>query len=159
MKTKPSKNILHVIGISLVCIFSLISCSGDGIGLTESGIPLGETGFAAQIQPILDTNCVRCHAPGGLGFTQTGGSGNNGLDLTRGNSHRSLVNQPTFQNPNILPKFRVLPGNSDSSYILQKIISTSPKFGKRMPFDGPPFLSETQVQLIRNWIENGAQND
>ncbi len=147
-------------GLCFICTVSWISCRGDGVGLTESGdLPSSGSGFAAQIQPIFDANCIRCHAPGGSGFLGTGGDQNNGLDLTRGNSHGKLVNQRTFEAPDVPPRWRVLPGEPDSSYIIQKIISDSPKFGNRMPLDGPPFLSQSEIQLIRDWIEAGAPNN
>ena len=145
--------------IICLCIFLTVSCRGDGVGLTESGTQVGVTGFNAQIQPIFDTHCVRCHATGGLGFNQTGGSQNKGLDVTKGKSYDSLVNQPTFQLPDTAPKRRVAPGDPDASYVIQKIVSAPPKFGKRMPFDGPPFLSQSDIQLIRSWIAAGAPNN
>ncbi len=159
MKAKRLKNLLLFVGLGIVCISICVSCQGNGVGLNASGDPEGASGFAAQIQPIFDTNCIRCHAPGGLGFVQTGGTQNNGLDLTRGNSFSRLVNQQTFQNPAVEPRMRVHPGEPENSYIYQKISSSSPKFGGRMPFDGPPFLSQSEIQLIRNWIAQGAPNN
>ncbi|MFQ5750993.1 MAG: hypothetical protein ACE5HI_03270 [bacterium] len=159
MIAKINIDIFLYIGLSLICLGAGLACRGDGVGLAGSGDLLGASGFAAQIQPIFDTNCIRCHAPGGIGFIQTGGSQNNGLDLTSGNSHGKLVNQRTFEAPNVAPKWRVLPGEPDSSYIIQKITSTSPKAGNRMPLDGPPFLSQNEIQLIRDWIADGAPNN
>jgi len=148
-------------GLMLGAAAVWFSCQGDGTGLTESGdLETGNsTGFAAQIQPLFDTNCIRCHSPGGIGFNGTGGAQNNGLDLTRGNSRGKLVNQPTFEAPNVSPNVRVVPGQPDDSYIIQKISSASPKFGNRMPLDGPPFLSQNEIQLIRDWIEQGAPDN
>lgn len=143
----------------IFCMLIWISCRGDGVGLTKSGELEGLTGFAAEIQTIFDTNCIRCHAPGGLGFIQTGGNQNNGLDLTRANSYKTLVNQPTYQLPDTPPEARVIPGDADGSYLIEKISSASPKFGKRMPYDGPPYLSQNEILLIRNWIERGAPDD
>lgn len=134
------------------------SCQGDGVGLTASG-DLPASGFAAEVQPLFDTHCTRCHAPGGFGFDQTGGESQNGLDLTAGSSHGRLVDQRTFQLPDSSPLWRVLPGQPDSSYVIQKIISDTPKAGRRMPFDGPPFLSEAEIETIRRWIASGAPND
>ena len=162
MKAKRPKNILFFIGLSFFCIVLWVSCRGDGVGLDERGDLEGDqppSGFAALIQPIFEANCIRCHVPGGIGFLQTGGDQNNGLDLTRGNSHGRLVNQPTFEAPDVPPRWRVLPEEPDSSYIIQKITSTSPKSGSRMPLDGPPFLSQNDINLIRMWIEEGAQNN
>jgi len=159
MRMPGSKYILFFAKLGFIGIVSM-SCRGDGAGLSQSGDLLtSATGFAAQIEPLFDTNCIRCHAPGGIGFNGTGGNQNNGLDLTSGNSHAGLVNQPTFEAPDVPPRWRVLPGEPDSSYIIQKISSASPKAGNRMPLDGPPFLSENEIQLIIDWIEEGAPNN
>ena len=90
----------------------------------------------------------------------TGGDQNNGLDLTRGHSVARLVNQPTSQAPNVPPTVRVLPGDPAGSYIIQKISANAPiKVGRRMPLDGPPFLSTSEILIIRDWIAAGAQNN
>ncbi len=154
-----SEAVSALAAIGLIAVTSWLSCHGDGVGLTAVGDPQGASGFSAQIQPIFNSNCVRCHAPGGLGYIQTGGTQNDGLDLSRGDSYDSLVRQLTHQLPETAPQWRVLPGDADASYVVQKIVSGAPKFGKRMPFDGPPYLSQAEIQLIRNWIEQGAPND
>ena len=160
MKAKSCKDSLFFIGLSFICIVLWVSCRGDGVGLTEGGdLASAGTGFATQIQPIFDTNCIRCHAPGGIGFNGTGGSQDNGLDLTSGSSYGKLVSQLTFEAPDIQPRWRVLPGEPDSSYIIQMIVSASPKRGSRMPLDGPPFLSQGETDLIKMWIEDGAPNN
>ena len=136
------------------------SCDGDGVGLNASGDLAGDlpgTGLE-QVQALFDAHCIRCHVAGGIGYLQTGGSSENGLDLTSGNSFGALVGQPTFQDPNTQPRWRVLAAEPDSSYLVQKISSDSPKVGRKMPFDGPPFLSASDIQLIRSWIEEGAPN-
>jgi len=138
-------------------------CSGDGTGLNENGDLLSGAGagvsFSADIQPLFDQHCTRCHLPGGSGFNATGGVGANGLDLTAGASHESLVNVPTFEEPQVAPRWRVLPGEPDSSYLLQKISSDTPKDGFRMPQDGPPYLTEADILTIEEWIAGGAQEN
>ncbi len=152
---------LATIGLGVVTTLISFSCRGDGIGLTDNGDPEGEGGggFASEIQPLFDTNCTRCHAPGGIGFIQTGGNDNNGLDLTRGNSHGSLVSQATFELPDTEPSLRVSPNDPDGSYLIEKVSSDSPKVGRRMPLDGPPFLSQNEIQRIRDWISEGAPDN
>lgn len=159
MKVTLFRRISTVFGLVLVASNLLSACHGDGIGLSASGDLEGATGFAAEIQPLFDRHCVRCHSPGGLGFNQTGGSEKNGLNLTPGYSHNSLVNQPSFELPDMEPKWRVRPGDPDGSYIIQKISPGTPKFKSRMPTDGPPYPSEMEIQLIRDWILRGAPND
>jgi hypothetical protein len=46
--------------------------------------------------------------------------------------------------------------NSAGSLIVDKI-SAAPSRGRRMPFDGPPYLSTTQQAMVGQWIQNGAQ--
>jgi len=153
------KRLSIVVGLILATSGVLTSCHGDGIGLSVSGDLEGATGFAGEIQPLFDRHCVRCHSVGGLGFNQTGGGENGGLNLTPGNSYNSLVNQSTFQLPDEAPKWRVRPGDPDESYIIQKISPGTPKFKSRMPTDGPPYVSVMEIQLIRDWILRGAPND
>lgn len=152
-----STNRNHRLALLAVAISAAsLQCSGGGGPTTVDPTPA--TGFAAQIQPIFDASCVRCHAPGVYGFGQTGGESQNGLDLTNGASYRALVNQETFQLPGVPPSFRVRPGSPEESYIIEKLVSDTPKSGQRMPLFGP-FLSDAEIQLIRDWIARGAPND
>jgi hypothetical protein len=56
---------------------------------------------------------------------------------------------------------RVEPGNADKSYLYLKLIGTQDTeggSGLQMPFQQGP-LSESQVDTIRAWIEQGAKNN
>ena len=53
---------------------------------------------------------------------------------------------------------RVIPGNPNGSYLVQKIEGAPGIVGLRMPRTGPPHLSEAQVKMIRDWIAAGAPN-
>ena len=140
-----------------------LGCSGDGVGLGESGDPLptggGDAGgisFSAEVLPIFETHCTRCHTSGGIGYAGTGGDAANGLDLTAGAAYAGLVGVGTFQAPGDAPRWRVRAGEPDSSYLLQKVVSDAPKSGSKMPLDGPPFLSDGEAGRIERWIEEGA---
>ena len=50
---------------------------------------------------------------------------------------------------------RVNPGNPDQSYLVQKIQGNA-AVGGRMPPDGPPYLTQVQIDLVRGWIAAGA---
>jgi hypothetical protein len=52
----------------------------------------------------------------------------------------------------------VVPGRPDESAIVQKLKGTYP-FGTRMPKSGPPFWSEQEIQLVVDWIAQGALGD
>jgi mono/diheme cytochrome c family protein len=143
-----------------------LGCSGDGVGLGGTGDPLppsgdgsGEVSFSVEIVPIFETHCTRCHAPGGIGYLGTGGDAADGLDLTAGAAYAGLVGAATFQSPQEPPRWRVLAGEPDSSYLVQKAVSDAPKAGARMPLDGPPFLSDGEIERIERWIEEGAADN
>lgn len=101
--------------------------------------------FEQDILPIIqgDNGC-RCHLPeqtDPIGFVATGLDLSNLDALRRGgaNSGSDIV----------------IPGQACRSILYLKT-SPAPPFGSRMPFDGPPMLSDAQRQLIKDWIVEGA---
>lgn len=50
------------------------------------------------------------------------------------------------------------PENADDSPLVDKIESNNPEFGARMPENGNP-LSDSRISQIKEWINNGAEND
>jgi hypothetical protein len=53
----------------------------------------------------------------------------------------------------------VIPNNANGSYLVQKLEGAADIVGRRMPPAGPPFLTDAQVALIRQWITEGARNN
>lgn len=91
--------------------------------------------------------CVTCHVTGGpAGF----------LPLTEGVSYGNLVGRTSGAKPGAV---RVIPGDPDNSYLIQKLEGAAGIVGQRMPRTTGPFLTEGQVSIIRRWIELGAAND
>lgn len=91
--------------------------------------------YSADIQPIFNNNCAGgpCH----IGGNANGLSLGSYADLMDGGNSGDVV----------------LPGNPDGSLIVRRLEGT---ITPRMPLDGPPYLSSTEIQLIRDWIEQGA---
>lgn len=92
--------------------------------------------FAEQIQPILVARCLKCHAaeaPKGAFSLHTKEAALAGGDL--GDD--------------------IVPGKPDESFIIDLIMMPADD-PSRMPNEGEP-LSEEQVELIRKWIEQGAE--
>jgi hypothetical protein len=90
--------------------------------------------------------CVTCHG---------GARPASGLDLS-GNAYAALVNVPSREKPG---QMLVEPGDADSSYLYQKLEGTTGIVGLRMPRNGPPYLTDGQIQVIERWIEEGAKNN
>lgn len=49
----------------------------------------------------------------------------------------------------------VIPGNAQASEVIRRVEGLA---APRMPFDGPPWLSEDEVALLRAWIDGGARS-
>lgn len=143
-----------------------VACVGNGRGLDKEGRPLvldagatdapaGADGVAddaaagsfAWIQTnIFDAICaVTCHV---------GAAAPKGLQLDAANSYALLVGVPSDEVPSLN---RVSAGAPDDSYIIVKISASDVRrVGDRMPRNGPPYLSDIQIQAIRDWIQAGA---
>jgi hypothetical protein len=95
------------------------------------------------------TSCVTCH-------TATGRAPAGGLNLEHAVAYDQLVNVSSRERPGVM---RVVPGNSDASYMVHKIEGRSDIIGRQMPFNGPPYLTGGQIQIMRRWIDVGAPRD
>ena len=75
-----------------------------------------------------------------------------GMNLSSAQASRNnMVGVASLQVPGLL---RVDPGNADDSYLIQKLEGTA-REGDRMPRGGP-FLRQSDINVIRSWINNGA---
>ena len=92
--------------------------------------------------------CTSCHFAANADFTA-------GLNLTGATAYNALVNAPSTGKPGAI---RVIPGNPDGSYLIQKVEGAPGIAGDRMPRFGP-FLTAGQIEIIRRWIELGAANN
>lgn len=90
--------------------------------------------------------CIGCHT--NVGRTPAGG-----LNLVHDLAYDQLINVSSTQR---LGALRVVPGNPDASFLVQKIEGTQGASGLRMPRNGPPYLTDGQILIVRRWIELGA---
>jgi hypothetical protein len=54
--------------------------------------------------------------------------------------------------------FRVVPGDSGTSFVYNKIHQAAPLCGQRMPLDGA-MLDDADQSTIKDWIDQGAQRN
>ena len=127
-----------------------------GIAACGSDSPTGPTlpiAPPAGLQPTLSSiqreifnpSCVEHHGDHAI---------EGDLDLRDGQSYTQLVNHPAFQ----VALDRVEPNDPEASYLIRKIEGRPNIVGDRMP-PTAPFLSSAQVDVIRQWISAGAQNN
>lgn len=131
----------------VILLFFFFGCpkttENNGNG-EENGIT--DPSFANHIQPTFTGSCAlaNCHATS---------SSSAGLSLEAGQAYAELVNVNATQEPG---KVRVIPSDAANSYLVIKLEGRQTK-GGRMPPAGP--LSAENIQKIKNWIDNGAQNN
>jgi mono/diheme cytochrome c family protein len=92
-----------------------------------------------QVAPIFATRCVKCHTENGLM-----GGPPEGYRLA---SYASTISAAD--------RVRVVPGNPEASELVRRIRGQALP---RMPFDGPPFLTDKEIGLIEQWIADGAMD-
>lgn len=97
--------------------------------------------FATQVKPILDQRCVECHKAAGQGYSKSG---------LRLESYESLMAGTKF-GPVVKPGSAI----SSSLYLL---VAGKADPSIRMPHNREPLPNES-VELIKNWIDQGAKNN
>jgi hypothetical protein len=139
------------VSVGVVALSAALSAAGCGSSSSSPSAPSasGPT-FSVQIQQqILTPACVPCHSDDNR--TASGG-----LNLKSGTSYSQLVNVASNGKSGAV---RVIPGNPSGSYLVQKLEGAADIVGLRMPRNGPPYLTDAQVAVIRQWIQNGAPNN
>jgi hypothetical protein len=131
----------------------LAACAGSGQGLDANGNPTGAGGtppeqLTADFKSIQDNVftpiCTRCHS---------GAAAPEGLQLDEAHSYALLVGVASAEQPS---SDRVSAGDPDSSYLVLKLQGSAGIVGARMPFGGP-YLPQATIDVIRQWIADGAQ--
>jgi hypothetical protein len=129
----------------LVFCVALAGCgSGDGfVGSGGASGPLTANFDSIQAN-VFEPLCEHCHS---------GANAPAGLRLDAANSYALLVGTASVERPNLS---RVAPGNPDVSYIIHKLEGGPNIIGERMPA-GLPAVPQTDINVIRQWITDGAQ--
>ena len=99
--------------------------------LCSQDVPDGVVDFQQQIVPILQKHCVRCHSP---------------------DNEQGSLSLTTFDD--LQSNDYVIAGSPSTSHLLELVESQDGK-KPEMPKQGAP-LSRADVQLLRNWITQGA---
>lgn len=96
--------------------------------------------FRNDVFPIIEKNCLPCHA---VWNDNISGLALDSYDLLiRGGEHGSPIR----------------PGEADSSLIIRKL-RPNPPFGRQMPAMAKEKLDEETIQVIADWINQGAKDN
>ena len=148
---------LRVIALAACCAAALVvaACGGSSSPAGPSTPGPGTGGGSGSATATLSTlqtqifsaRCTGCHG---------GSAPAAGLSLEASNSHANLVNVASSEKTGAV---RVIPGDAENSYLVQKLRGDPGIAGLRMPRNGPPYLTDDQINLVKQWIQNGAKND
>jgi mono/diheme cytochrome c family protein len=143
--------LLSSVLLASACIWS-VGCD-EKLSSIAGPTPSLEPTFASIQNDIFQTTdsagrtrCLQCH-------TSTGRNPAGGLNLNPEGAYEQLVNVSSAAKPGAV---RVIPGDPDNSYLIQKIEGAAGIVGRRMPTTGPPFLTDGQIKIVRRWIAIGA---
>ncbi len=133
-----------------LAVLTGVACAGDGTGL-ELVSEVDQVTLSGDIQPIFTNTCAfpGCHV---------GTNPQRGMNLSTGQTFANVVNVPAME---LSTMNRVTPGQPDSSYLVHKVQGTHLAVGGtgfQMPLNRSP-LTQTEIDLIREWIAAGANPD
>ena len=137
----PYLSVLRCVLLACVC---LLSGGPNAAAATPAEKPLDgkprdskPVDFTRDIRPLLSNSCFACHGP-----DETNQESDLRLDL-----RENAVDETEA----------IVPGDADASELFARITSSDPD--ERMPPSGSsrPALSAEQIDLIRRWIDQGAE--
>jgi hypothetical protein len=124
--------------------------SGNGVAGGDFVATFDVTSVLPTLQSIqsqvFGPLCSGCHAGGGTTLPRS-------IDLTNSNaSFTNLVNIVSSEAPALK---RITPGDAAASYVIRKLQGDAGIVANRMPLGGP-YLDQTSINAIKQWINNGA---
>lgn len=143
---------------ALVLSFSLAACGSDGPtdpGGSDNGNDNGgDTGRTVKADPSFAADIYEIFTRRGCTASLCHGGGQGGLTMTSASdTYDQLVGVASPSSGEV----RVVPGSAAESYLVKKLEGTA-SVGDRMPLGGSP-LDDTDLQNIKNWINEGAENN
>ena len=133
----------YLLGVTLLSI-TLAACDSDSPTAPSDPNPELMPTFSSIQAVVFNQRCTSHH----------GAIANGGLDLRSPQSFANLVGAPSTQTALL----RVAPGDAESSYLIHKLEGRAGIVGNRMPENGS-FLTASEIDVIRSWINDGAMND
>lgn len=139
MKSITRKKSIFSLGILAAIV--LICCQDEPAIVTDAVVP-SVVNFNFHVKPILSDRCFSCHGP-----DETDRQAGLRLDI------ESEARKALEENPG---KYAIVPGDAQNSELVHRIMSNDP--GLMMP---PPesglTLTDTEKQILKKWIEQGAE--
>ena len=119
----------------LILFFLLAGCSDFGTN-PKDGVNSEDISYKDDIQPMFNASCTNYHGNrGGLSLRTY-------ASLMKGTSNNGPV---------------VIPNDGAGSLIVKKLQGTAP--GDRMPQEPASKWSDSKIEMVKKWIDQGALNN
>lgn len=139
METYTIKKAIPV--ICVLCSIVLYCCQNEPAMVTDEVVP-AVVDFNFHVKPILSDRCFSCHGP-----DETDRQADLRLDL-ESEAFKALKDQPG--------KFAIVPGDAKTSELVHRVMSNDPAVMMPPPESGLK-LSQTEREILKKWIEQGAE--
>ena len=121
----------------LALSITVAAAAGPAAAQDAGGAPAVD--FQREVRPILADNCFQCHGPD---------------EGTRQVRLRLDTEAGAFaERPNGRP---VVPGDAEASLVYQRVAHDDPRRRMPPPALSPKTLTESQIDVLRRWIDEGA---
>lgn len=117
--------------VAFIVVLLLVSCENNKFPLDPPAVK-DNPSFALDIQPILSTKCAGCHNPANVS-----------PDLREGYAYISLLEGDGIS-----------PGDAEESELVEML-----EGGGDNPMPPTTRLSPLNIELIKKWIDEGANNN
>ena len=124
----------------IVCTCPAMAQSGSKKLKKKTKAKVTLMSFKNDIFPVLKMNCLPCHSEAQMNPSE--------LYL---DSYDQLMTGGKHGRP-------VVPGKADSSIIMKKL-SSKPPFGDPMPMKAKIPMTDSSINIIKNWVNQGAKNN
>jgi len=122
-------DLLRVAAVAALGVLALSGCGGDASTVS----------FAGQVKPILDNNCVSCHAVGKPGYEVSGLALDSYAGLMKGTRFGKVV----------------VPGNPQDS-VMNMLAEGRADPSISMPHGDQRGLYKEELATLRSWVLQGA---
>lgn len=139
-------HILKSIALLSVIALSTASCSQEQVS------------FSRDVNPILQTNCAVCHTPGGPGYIKSGFSVDDYRDVMKGTKYGPVIHPGSSAGSTLV---RLIKHQADPTINMPKEYSLNlNNHGRNIVLgNGARFLSDHDIKLISNWVDQGAKDN
>jgi hypothetical protein len=148
-----SRAVLVAAGLTIVAACSLTPDVGPllaGVCDNADTRPATPVSFRADILPLINRSMGGCGC-----HLQSAGGGGTGIQL----SGLNLSSFATLREGGLTSGDHIVIAGSPCTSILYQKLSDAPPFGSRMPLNGPPFFNADELQLVHDWIAEGAADN